>query len=188
MRHLIKSLWDYSCSDLESQTIKSEDLTSVPLVIKDTFSAIIWQTWFLWLYSTYFLWSHTPPEASSYCHRFPRSYTSRGKLTHQDLQSDMQASNDQVKNLHSNLNNLSSILSSHEICEFLSGNTNVIIKALFRLGKRPHRNGHNNNNHPRSVLVKFSTVWDKRLVRSLNWNLDLVKSLFVLIFRRKKEQ
>ncbi len=59
------------------------------------------------------------------------------------------------------------------------------------MGKRPHRNGHNNNNHPRSVLVKFQLSGTRDWSWSLNWNLktlDLVKSLFVLIFRRKKEQ
>ena len=50
-----------------------------------------------------------------------------------------------------------------EICEYLSGRQ-VTIRDLFRLGKRAQSGGDHGQARPRPVLVKLSTVWDRRLI------------------------
>lgn len=50
-----------------------------------------------------------------------------------------------------------------EICYFVSGKE-IVVKDLFRLGKKVSRTDNNVQVRPRPILVKFSTVWDKRLI------------------------
>ena len=50
-----------------------------------------------------------------------------------------------------------------DICEYLSGKV-VSIKDLFRLVKRPPTGEGSDPAHPRPVLVKLTTIWDKRLL------------------------
>ena len=50
-----------------------------------------------------------------------------------------------------------------EICEYLVDKA-IIIKDLFRLGKLVQSSGDSGYIHARPVLVKLSSVWDKRLI------------------------
>ena len=59
-------------------------------------------------------------------------------------------------------NLLTTIALVDEICEYLAGKV-VSIKDLFRLGKRPPPGEGCDPARPRPVLVKITTIWDKRL-------------------------